>query len=132
MREVINTPDAPSSPLYSQGIRANGQVYVSGLVGIDVHSGALAGPTIQQQTRQSLTNCQAVLTAAGASFADVIEVGILLAEPGDFAGMNEEWARWFPADPPARYVAKLGAVIPGVLISIRMSAVVDSSRAAEE
>lgn len=126
MREVISTPDAPSSPLYSQGIKANGHVYVSGLVGIDVRSGVLAGPTIQQQTHQSLANCQSVLTAAGASIADVVEVGILLADPGDFAGMNEEWARWFPADPPARYVAKLGAVIPGVLISIRMSAVIDS------
>lgn len=126
MREVISTPDAPSSPLFSQGIRVNGHVYISGLVGIDVRSGELAGPTVQRQTRQSLANCQAVLTAAGASIADVVEVGILLAEPSDFAGMNEEWARWFPTDPPARYVAKLGAVIPGVLISIRMSAVVDS------
>ncbi|WP_188666774.1 RidA family protein [Tersicoccus solisilvae] len=126
MREVISTPDAPRSSLYSQGIKADGHVYVSGLVGIDVRSGELAGPTIQEQTRQSLANCESVLTAAGANLDDVVEVGILLADPSDFAGMNEEWARWFPADPPARYVAKLGAVIPGVLVSIRMAAVVGS------
>ncbi|SFS02414.1 2-iminobutanoate/2-iminopropanoate deaminase [Microbacterium sp. cf046] len=126
MREVISTPDAPSSPLYSQGIKANGHIHVSGLVGIDVRTGALAGPSIQEQTRQSLANCEAVLSAAGAGMADVVEVGILLADPSDFAGMNEEWARWFPTDPPTRYVAKLGAVIPGVLVSIRMSAVVDA------
>lgn len=126
MREVISTSDAPSSPLFSQGIKVNGHVHVSGLVGVDVRSGGLAGPTIQQQTRQALANCQAVLTAAGASLADVVEVGILLAEPSDFPAMNEEWARWFPTDPPARYAAKLGAVIPGVLISIRMTAVIDS------
>lgn len=125
MREVISTPDAPISPLYSQGVKANGYVHVSGLVGIDVRSGQLAGPTIQEQTRQSLRNCEAVLSAAGAGMADVVEVGILLADPDDFAGMNEEWARWFTDAPPTRYVAKLGAVIPGVLVSIRMSAAVD-------
>ena len=123
MRHVISTPDAPHSPLYSQGIKAGGHISVSGLVGIDITTGQVAGPTIQQQTRQALTNCEAVLKAAGASLADVVEVGILLADPDDFAGMNEEWTAWFPVDPPARYAAKLGANIPGVLISIRMTAI---------
>ena len=122
MREVISTPDAPHSPLYSQGIKAGGHISVSGLVGVDVTTGQVAGPTIQQQTRQALANCEAVLKAAGASLADVVEVGILLADPDDFAGMNEEWTAWFPVDPPARYAAKLGADIPGILISIRMTA----------
>ncbi len=53
---------------------------------------------------------------------DVIEVGILLANPADFAGLNEEYARWFPADPPTRYVANLGVELPGLLVSIRMTA----------
>ena len=48
---------------------------------------------------------------------------MLLSNPADFAGMNEEYLRWFPVDPPARYAAKLGAEIPGILISIRMTAV---------
>ena len=91
MREVISTPDAPHSPLCSQGIKAGGHISVSGLVGVDVTTGQVAGPTIQQQTRQALANCEAVLKAAGASLADVVEVGILLADPDDFAGMNEEW-----------------------------------------
>lgn len=123
MREVISIPDAPRSPLYSQGIKVGSHVFVSGLVGIDVATGQLAGPTIQEQTRQSLMNCVAVLKAAGASLPDVVEVGILLADPDDFAGLNEEWAKWFPTEPPARYAAKLGAVIPGVLVSIRMAAI---------
>ena len=122
MRELISTADAPRSPLFSQGVRVGNQIHVSGLVGIDVTTGGLAGPTIQEQTRQALANCRAVLTAAGAGLDDVVEVGVLLAEPDDFAGMNEEWGRWFPTDPPTRYVAKLGAVIPGVLVSIRMTA----------
>jgi 2-iminobutanoate/2-iminopropanoate deaminase len=108
MREVISTPNAPSSPLYSQGVRAGDHLHVSGLVGIDVSIGNLAGPTIQEQTRQALTNCQAVLQAAGAALEDVVEVGVLLTNPADFAGMNDEYATWFPAEPPTRYVAKLG------------------------
>jgi 2-iminobutanoate/2-iminopropanoate deaminase len=53
---------------------------------------------------------------------DVVEVGVLLASPGDFAEMNEEYASWFPANPPTRYVAKLGVELPGILVSIRMTA----------
>lgn len=122
MREVISTLNAPSSPLYSQGVKAGPYVYVSGLVGVDVSTGDLAGSTIQEQTRQALTNCQAVLAAAGATLEDVVEVGVLLANPAGFAGMNDEYASWFPAEPPARYAAKLGAELPGVLVSVGMTA----------
>jgi reactive intermediate/imine deaminase len=122
MRQVISTSDAPSSPLFSQAVRAGDYVYISGLVGIDVSSGTLAGSTIQEQTRQALTNCQAVLHAAGATLDDVVEVGVLLTSPTDFTGMNEEYATWFAAAPPTRYVAKLGVEMPGVLVSIRMTA----------
>ncbi|MGA2006782.1 MAG: Rid family hydrolase [Solirubrobacteraceae bacterium] len=124
MHEVINTANAPSSPLYSQAVKAGQHVYVSGLVGIDMSTGNLVGSTIQEQTRQALTNCDAVLHAAGATLQNVVEVGVLLINPTDFAGMNEEYATWFPAQSPTRYVAKLGAEIPGVLVSIRMTAFV--------
>jgi 2-iminobutanoate/2-iminopropanoate deaminase len=124
VRKIIDTPDAPTSPLYSQAVRAGDHVYVSGSVGVDVSSGELAGPTIQEQTRQALTNCQTVLQAAGATLEDVVEVGVLLTDPADFAGMNDEYATWFPTQPPTRYVAKLGVEIPGVLVSIRMTAFV--------
>ena len=122
-RQTITTPDAPLSPLYSQGVRAGTHVYVSGTVGVDVSTGALAGNTIQEQTRQALANCEAILKAGGAELEDVVEVGILLARSEDFAGLNEEYARWFPSDSPTRYVAKLGVELPGILVSIRMTAV---------
>ena len=122
MREVVSAPNAPSSPLFSQGVKAGDYLHVSGLVGIDASTGNVAGSTVQEQTRQALTNCRAVLQAAGATMDDVVEVGVLLTNPNDFAGMNEEYAAWFPAEPPARYVAKLGVEIPGVLVSIRMTA----------
>ena len=121
-RETITTSQAPSSPLYAQGVKAGGQIFVSGTVGIDPATGSLAGESIQEQTRQALKNCETILKAGGATLDDVAEVGVLLHDPSDFAGLNEEWERWFPSDPPARYAAKLGAVIPGVLVSIRMTA----------
>lgn len=121
-RQIISTPNAPSSPLFSQGVRAGSQVFVSGTTGIDPGTGRMAGDSIQAQTRQALANCEAILREAGATLDDVVEVGVLLTDPADFAGMNEEYARWFPNDPPARYAAKLGAEIPGLLVSIRMTA----------
>ncbi|MHA3700834.1 RidA family protein [Jatrophihabitans sp. YIM 134969] len=121
-RQIITTPDAPSSPLFSQGVRAGSLVLVSGMTGVVPATGAMAGATIQEQTRRALTNCRAVLAAGGADLDDVIEVGVLLTDPDDFAGMNEEYARWFPVDPPTRYAAKLGAAFPGLLVSIRMTA----------
>jgi 2-iminobutanoate/2-iminopropanoate deaminase len=124
MREVIGTPDAPSSPLFSQAVKAGNHIYVSGTAGLDVTTGAVAGPTIKEQTRQALANCETILQAAGATMDDVVEIGVLLTNPGDFAEMNEEYAAWFPADPPTRYVAKLGVELPGILVSIRMTAIV--------
>ena len=124
-RQIITTSNAPSSPLYSQGVRAGSQVFVSGTTGMDPSTGQMAGDSIQAQTRQALTNCAAILEEAGGSLDDVVEVGVLLTDPHDFAGMNEEYARWFPSDPPARYAAKLGAEIPGLLVSIRMTAYLD-------
>jgi 2-iminobutanoate/2-iminopropanoate deaminase len=121
-RKIITTPRAPSSPLFSQGVKAGSQVFVSGTTGIDPSNGRLVGDSIQTQTRQALANCETILQAGGASLDDVVEVGVLLADPNDFNGMNEEYARWFPTNPPTRYAARLGPEIPGLLVSIRMTA----------
>jgi 2-iminobutanoate/2-iminopropanoate deaminase len=121
-RQLIFTPDAPSSPLFSQAVKAGPMVIVSGMTGVDPETGSLAGETIQDQTRQALSNCRAILKAAGGGLDDVLEIGILLTNPEDFAGLNEEYARWFPSGPPARYAAKLGVDIAGLLVSIRMTA----------
>ena len=121
-RQIITTGNAPASPYYSQGVRAGAFLFVSGTVGIDPGTGRLAGETIQLQTGQALANCDAILQAGGASLEDVIEVGVLLTSSTDFPGFNEEYAKWFPTDPPARYVARLGVDLPGILVSIRMTA----------
>jgi 2-iminobutanoate/2-iminopropanoate deaminase len=121
-RQVIRTENAPSSPLYSQAVKAGPHVYVSGMVGVDPSTRQIVGTTVAEQTRQALRNCSAILAAAGAGLDDVVQVTVLLADPADFAAMNEEYAKAFASDPPARAVAKLGAVIPNVLVSIQMTA----------
>ena len=120
-RQIITTANAPSSPLYSQGVKAGPHIRLRHRRHRPQHRQPCRN-TIQHQTRQALTNCQAILQAGGASLDDVIEVGILLTNPADFAGLNKEYARWFAAEPPARYVAKLGVGLPELLVSIRMTA----------
>ena len=126
-REIIHTDGAPSSSLYAQGVKAGETVYLSGMVGVDSATGQLAGASVEEQTRQAVANCATVLAAAGASLDDVVEVGILLAEPEDFAALNAAWAELFAVDPPARYVAKLGVSLPGIRVSVRMTAWVGSA-----
>ncbi len=124
-REIIRTTDAPSSPLFSQAIRVGSTVYLSGIVGVDPATKQLAGTTIGEQTRQALLNCQNILRAADATLADVVDVSVLLTRPSDFDGLNEEYAKFFPTDPPVRSVSKLGVEIPNLLVSIKMIAVLD-------
>jgi 2-iminobutanoate/2-iminopropanoate deaminase len=122
-KQIIQIPDAPTSPLYSQAVKAGSSIYVTGMVGMDPKTNNLAGATIQDQTRQALINCQNVLRAVGATLDDVVEVQVLLARPADFAGLNEEYAKFFTTNPPVRSVARLGPELPGILVSIKMTAV---------
>ena len=122
-REVVNTPDAPGSASYgafpySQAIKAAGLVFVAGQGPFDAVTGATVGTTIQEQTRQSLKNVQAILEAAGSDMAKVVHATFILKDPRDFAGMNEEWSHWFPVDPPARSGARHPLDTDGLLISI--------------
>jgi 2-iminobutanoate/2-iminopropanoate deaminase len=76
------------------------------------------GATIQEQTRQCLTNIAAILESAGSSLEKIVSVTIALADDDDFPGMNEEYIKWFPVNPPARQGAKLPVRIPGLKVSI--------------
>jgi 2-iminobutanoate/2-iminopropanoate deaminase len=125
-KQIVRTDQAPSSPLYSQAVKVGSTIYVSGTAGIDVATKQPAGATIQEQTKQALRNCEAVLEAGGGSLEDVVQVIVLLADPADFAGMNEEYQKVFAVDPPARAVTKLGVDLPNLLVSIMMTAHVES------
>ena len=118
-RQIIFTEKAAKPPpTYSQAVRAAGLIFISGTAPTDPATGTFKGTTIQEQTRQCLTNIQAILEAAGSSMDKIVSVTIVMADEDDFAGMNEEWLKWFPIDPPARQGAKLPARIPGLKVSI--------------
>lgn len=118
-RDVVYTPlAAKPPPTYSQAVKAAGLVFVSGTAPTDPETGQFVGTTVQEQTRQCLTNIAAILQAAGSSMDRIVSVTIVLADEDDFAGMNEEYLRWFPVDPPARQGAKLPARVPGLKVSI--------------
>ena len=121
-REIVATDDAPKNPAYSQAVKAGGLIFVSGQGPLDPASGAIVGETIQEQTRQCLTNVAAILEAAGSGLGRVVSATFILADPADFAGLNEEWRRWFATDPPARQGAKFPLDVPGFRISIAVIA----------
>ncbi|MUV14528.1 RidA family protein [Noviluteimonas gilva] len=122
-RQIVFTSKAAKPPAtYSQATKAAGLVFLSGTAPADPITGAIVGATIQEQTRQCLTNIAAILEAAGSSLDRIVSATVILAEEDDFAGMNEEWLRWFPADPPARQGAKLPVRVPGLKVSIAVIA----------
>ncbi|TFH35875.1 MAG: RidA family protein [Anaerolineales bacterium] len=121
-REIIRTDQAPKVASYSQAVKAGGLVFVAGQGPYDPVTGEVVGETIQEQTRQCLRNVSAILEAAGSSLTKVVSATFILAEEPDFAGMNEEWVKWFPIDPPARQGAKLPIRPKGMKVSVAVIA----------
>jgi 2-iminobutanoate/2-iminopropanoate deaminase len=122
-RNIVRTAAAPAPPpAYSQAVRAAGLVFVSGTGPHDPVTGTIVGDTIQEQTRQCLTNVSAILEAAGTSLDRIASATVILLDEADFPGMNEEWVKWFPQDPPARQGAKLPVRIAGLKVSIAVIA----------
>ncbi|MDQ2672259.1 MAG: RidA family protein [Actinomycetota bacterium] len=118
-RQIVSTSKAAKPPAtYSQAVKAAGLVFVSGTAPADPATGKLVGETIQEQTRQCLTNIAAILQAAGSSLEKIVSATAILADEEDFGGMNEEWVKWFPSNPPARQGAKLPVRVPGLKVSI--------------
>jgi 2-iminobutanoate/2-iminopropanoate deaminase len=120
---IVNTDEAPK-PLgpYSQGVKAGGFIFVAGQPPFDPKTGEIVGTTIQDQTAQSLKNVAAILQAAGSSLEQAVSATFILADPDDFAGMNEEWAKWFPTNGPARQAARL----PGKAFKISIALIAEA------
>ncbi|MGB7846010.1 MAG: RidA family protein [Candidatus Acidiferrum sp.] len=119
MKDIVTTARAPK-PIgpYSQAIRCNGFVFVSGQVALDPKSGELAGSDIRQQTERVLENLQGVLEASGASFNHVVKTTVFLKDMNDFATMNEVYARYFTAAPPARSTVQAARLPKDALVEI--------------
>jgi 2-iminobutanoate/2-iminopropanoate deaminase len=124
-KEIISTPDAPAFTAYSQAVKAGNTIYVAGTVGVDVTTGELASPTVRDQARQSLLNCQAILRAGGAELSDAVMVHTLLLRSEDADVVVEVFEEFFPDVRPPRCVSRLGVDRPGILVSIAMVAVID-------
>ncbi len=103
MRETVSTKNAPAAiGPYSQAIRANGWLFLSGQVALDPASGQLVAGDVRAQTERAMKNLEAVLAAAGSSLAQVVKTTVYLADMNDFSAMNEVYGRFFSHHPPAR------------------------------
>ena len=103
MKELISTEKGPKAiGPYSQAVRANGFIYISGQGAIDPATGALVAGGIAEQTARALDNLKAIVEAAGSSLDHAVKVTVFLKDMNDFAAMNEVYARYFPKNKPAR------------------------------
>ena len=119
MNQSIHTPKAPAAiGPYSQAVQTGNLVFVSGQLPIDPATGEFAGATIGEQTRQSLTNIQNILEAAGYTMNDVVKTTVLLADIGDFAPMNQVYAEFFTDNKPARAAFAVRDIPKGALVEI--------------
>ena len=124
-RTVISTDQAPSAVgPYSQAIIAGEFVFTAGQIPMDPATGRLVEGDIQEQTRQVLSNVQAVLQAAGTSLDKVVKVTVFLQDMGDFKAMNEVYAEFFIQAPPARSAIQAAALPLGVGVEIEAIALI--------
>ena len=118
-RLIIATDQAPGAVgPYSQGIAADGFVFTAGQVPINPASGKVEATTIEDQTRQVLTNIDAVLHAAGSSLDRVVKMTVFMTDLADFQAMNGVYAEFFPSNPPARSAVQVVALPLGVQIEM--------------
>jgi len=119
MRDVISTKDAPQAiGPYSQAIRANGFVFVSGQVAIDPATQQVISGDVAAQTDRVLKNLSAILRAAGTGLEKVVRSTVFLKDMADFAAMNEVYGRYFSKNPPARSTIQAARLPKDVLVEI--------------
>lgn len=126
-KEVIQTNEAPA-PIgpYSQAIKAGNTLYVSGQIALDAGSGELINDNITEETHQVMKNLEAILRAAGSSFAQVVKCSIFVKSMGDFATVNEAYGQYFKELPPARETVEVRDLPKHVNVEISCIAVLDA------
>ena len=119
MKKNISTPNAPAAiGPYSQAIEAGGLVFVSGQIPVDPATGEIVSGGIADLTARCLNNAAAILKEAGLTLADVVKTTVFLADMADFAEMNAEYAKFFPAPAPARSAVAVKTLPTGVRVEI--------------
>ena len=123
MKTVVSTTDAPEAiGPYSQGIKANGFLFLSGQIPLNRESGRIEAVDIVGQTRQVMENIQAVLGSQGLLFSDVVKTTIFLTNLDDFARVNEIYGAYFKEDPPARSTVQVAGLPKGAKVEIEVVA----------
>ncbi len=121
--QTIATPDAPKAiGPYSQGIVSNGFLFTAGQIALDPATMEVVAGGITEQTERVMQNLQNVLVAAGLSFAHVVKTTVFLQDMGEFAAMNEVYARHFGSHRPARSTVAVGGLPRGVRVEIELIA----------
>ena len=119
MRQVIATNDGPKAiGPYSQAIKANGFVFLSGQIPLDPATQQLISGDITEQTNRVLQNISGILAAAGSSVAQVVKTTVFLKNMSEFAAMNEVYGRYFSGNPPARSTVEVARLPKDVLVEI--------------
>ena len=123
MREVISTDRGPKAiGPYSQAIRANGFVFISGQVALDPKTNQLIEGDIRVQTERVLENLKGILEAASSSLDRVVKTTVFLKDMSEFAAMNEVYGRYFPSNPPARATVEVARLPKDVRVEIDLIA----------
>ena len=124
MRDIVLTDRGPK-PIgpYSQAIRANGFLYVSGQVALDPKTGEMVGTDIGQQTQRTLENVKGIVEAAGSKMTHVVKTTVFLKDMNEFAAMNEVYARYFSSAPPARSTVQVARLPKDALVEIEVIAI---------
>ena len=118
-RDIVKSDGAPNAiGPYSQGVKANGFVFVSGQIALDPRTGQIVGQDIKTQTRRALDNIQAILAAAGSSLDRVVKCTVFLKDMNDFGPMNEEYGSYFKELPPARSTFQVAKLPRDALVEI--------------
>lgn len=124
MKEIIATAKAPKAiGPYSQAVRANGLLFLSGQIPLHPETGEITGQTIEEQTVRIFENLKGVLESAGLSLADVVKTTVFVKDLGSFPKMNEVYARYFPTDPPARSTVEVSRLPRDVQVEIEAIAI---------
>ena len=127
MKQIVSTPQAPKAiGPYSQAVVHDGIVYLSGQIAFDPETNQIIDGDVAAQTHRVLQNLKAVLEAAGSSLEAVLKTTVFLKDMGDFPKMNEVYARYFPANPPARSTVQAAKLPRDVAVEIDAIAVVSS------
>ena len=123
MRDIVTTDRGPK-PIgpYSQGVKANGFLYMSGQVALDPKTGELIGGSIAEQTERVMNNIKGILEAAGSNFHHVVKTTVFLKDMNDFAGMNEVYGKFFALAPPARSTVQVARLPKDALVEIEVIA----------